>query len=82
MQDSIIKIINFIIGNGKQTFEYEISSNKRLWQLQQQLDDIKNKMKKQDKEQEVDQRSLKADIKSKFDKVANDFNEKLSKQND
>jgi hypothetical protein len=39
-------------------------------------------MKKQDKEQEVDQRSLKADIKSKFDKVANDFNEKLSKQND
>lgn len=82
MQDSIVKIINFIIGNGKQTFEYEISSNKRLWQLQQQLDDIKNKMKKQDKEQEVDQRSLKADIKSKFDKVANDFNEKLSKQND
>jgi hypothetical protein len=82
LQDSIIKIINFIIGNGKQTFEYEISSNKRLWQLQQQLDDIKNKMKKQDKEQEVDQRSLKADIKSKFDKVANDFNEKLGKQND
>jgi hypothetical protein len=82
LQDSIVKIINFIIGNGKQTFEYEISSNKRLWQLQQQLDDIKNKMKKQDKEQEVDQRSLKADIKSKFDKVANDFNEKLSKQND
>jgi hypothetical protein len=47
-----------------------------------QLDDIKNKMKKQDKEQEVDQRSMKADIKAKFDKVAADFNEKLNKQND
>ena len=59
-----------------------MTSNKRLWQLQRQLDDIKNKMKKQDKDQEVDLRSLKADMKAKIDKLAIDFNEKLQKQND
>lgn len=59
-----------------------MTSNKRLWQIQQQIDDIKNKMKKQDKDQEVDLRSLKADMKAKLEKSSIEFNEKLQKQND